>query len=37
MHAAGGGPQFHIPVRRLVTSGPFQYTRNPLYVSFLLA
>ncbi|KAL4436944.1 hypothetical protein ABPG75_004083 [Micractinium tetrahymenae] len=35
MRKAGGGSAFDTPVARLVTSGPFQYTRNPIYVAAL--
>jgi protein-S-isoprenylcysteine O-methyltransferase Ste14 len=29
-------PKPHKPTRAIVTSGPFRYTRNPIYVSFTL-
>ena len=29
-------PKPHKPTRAIVTSGPFRYTRNPIYISFTL-
>lgn len=37
MRRAKTSPNPHEPVRELVTDGPFQLTRNPLYTSLALA
>lgn len=36
MFQAGESPDPSVPTQRLVTSGPFAYTRNPLYLSLAL-
>src|SRR4051812_23406734 len=36
MRQAGTSPDPRQPVSALVTSGPFQFTRNPIYLSFVL-
>ena len=33
---AGTSPKPHKPTQAIVTSGPFRFTRNPIYVSFTL-
>jgi protein-S-isoprenylcysteine O-methyltransferase Ste14 len=34
---AGTPPEPHKPTTAIVTSGPFRFTRNPIYLSFTLA
>ncbi len=36
MFRVGTSPDIDQPTKRLVTEGPFQYTRNPIYISFTL-
>jgi protein-S-isoprenylcysteine O-methyltransferase Ste14 len=32
----GVNPEPHVPTRALVLSGPFRYTRNPIYLTYVL-
>ncbi len=36
MFRVGTSPDIDQPTKRLVTEGPFRYTRNPIYISFAL-
>lgn len=36
MLRAGVNPEPHVPTRRLVVSGPFRWTRNPIYLTYIL-
>jgi protein-S-isoprenylcysteine O-methyltransferase Ste14 len=32
----GGGPSVHVPPQRIITDGPYAYTRNPMYLGHLI-
>lgn len=36
MLSAGVNPEPHVPVSRLVLGGPFRFTRNPIYLTYVL-
>jgi protein-S-isoprenylcysteine O-methyltransferase Ste14 len=36
MLRSGVNPEPHVPTRKLVLSGPFRFTRNPIYLTYVL-
>lgn len=36
MLRAGVNPEPHVPTRRLVVRGPFRFSRNPIYLTYIL-
>ena len=37
MRQAGNSPDPRVPVKRVVTEGPYRYTRNPIYLGFAVS